>query len=43
MALKFKYQMKEEVPAGVQNLYVERDGAWFLDVDGAVDRGQRRF
>jgi hypothetical protein len=26
MALKFKYKIKEEVPAEVQSLYVERDG-----------------
>ena len=31
MALKFKYKSKEEVPAEVQGLYVERDGALVTD------------
>jgi hypothetical protein len=38
MALKFKFKTKEEIPAESQSLYVERDGGWVLDVDGAVDR-----
>ncbi len=37
MALKFKLKSKDEVPAELVNLYVERDGAWHLDVEGAVD------
>src|SRR5437899_2940914 len=40
MALKFKYKAKEEIPAEVQALYVERDGAWVLDVDGAADKSK---
>src|SRR5215510_8327548 len=40
MALKFKYKTKEEVPAESQALYVERDGGWVLDVDGAVDKAK---
>src|SRR5215475_11003186 len=40
MALKFKYKAKEEVPAESQSLYVERDGGWVLDVDGAVDKSK---
>jgi hypothetical protein len=40
MALKFRYKTKEEVPAESQSLYVERDGAWMLDVDGAVDKSK---
>ena len=40
MALKFKYKAKEEVPAESQTLYVERDGGWVLDVDGAVDKAK---
>jgi len=40
MALKFKYKAKEEVPAESQSLYVERDGGWVLDVDGAVDKAK---
>jgi hypothetical protein len=40
MALKFKFKTKEEVPAESQSLYVERDGAWMLDVDGVVDKAK---
>src|SRR4051795_7284370 len=40
MPLKFRYKTKEEVPAESQSLYVERDGAWTLDVDGAVDKSK---
>src|SRR6185295_7136755 len=29
---------KDEIPAELQSLYVERDGAFVLDVDGAVDK-----
>jgi hypothetical protein len=38
MALKFKCKSKDEVPVEQQGLYVERDGAWVLDVDGAVEK-----
>jgi hypothetical protein len=38
MALKFKFKTKDEVPAEHLSLYAERDGAWILDVDGAVER-----
>jgi hypothetical protein len=38
MGLKFRYKAKEEVPAEVQSLYTERDGAFVLDVEGAVDK-----
>jgi len=40
MALKFKVKSKDEVPAELVNLYVERDGAWLLDVDGVVDKAK---
>jgi hypothetical protein len=40
MALKFKHQTKAEIPAELQSLYVERDGAWLLDVDGAVEKSK---
>jgi hypothetical protein len=40
MALKFKYRTKDEVPAESQALYVERDGVWHLDVEGAVDKAK---
>ena len=32
MALKFKFNSKEEVPAALAEHYVERDGAFVLDV-----------
>jgi hypothetical protein len=40
MALKFRFKSKDEIPADHQALYVERDGAWVLDVDGAVDKSR---
>ena len=40
MALKFKLKSKDEAPVELQNLYVEREGAWLLDVEGAVDAGR---
>ena len=38
MALKFKFKTKEEIPAEHLPLYAEREGAWVLDVDGAVEK-----
>jgi hypothetical protein len=40
MALKFKYKAKEEVPAEAQALYIEREGGFVLDVEGAVDKAR---
>ena len=40
MALKLKYKAKEEIPAELQALYVEREGEFALDVDGAVDKAK---
>jgi hypothetical protein len=40
MALKLKFKSKDEIPADQQALYVERDGAWTLDVDGAADKAK---
>jgi hypothetical protein len=40
MALKFKVKSKDEIPAGLEAHYVERDGAWVLDADGAADRSK---
>ena len=37
MALKFKLKSKDEVPAELAAHYVERDGGWVLDADGAAD------
>jgi hypothetical protein len=34
MPIKFKYQSKSEIPAGQEGLYIERDGAFFLDAPG---------
>ena len=38
MILKYKIKSKDEVPAEMQSLYVEREGAWMLDVEGAADK-----
>jgi len=40
MALKFKFKSKDEVPAEHASLYVEREGAWWLDVEGAVEKAK---
>ena len=40
MALKFKFKSKDEVPAEHLPLYTERDGAWHLDVEGAVEKAK---
>ena len=39
MPLKFKFKSRDEIPPAHQSLYVERDGAWLLDVDGADGHG----
>jgi hypothetical protein len=38
MPIKFKAKTKEEIPAGLQPLYVEWDGGFELDVEGAIDK-----
>src|SRR5688572_21833148 len=38
MALKFKYKSKEEIPAEHLSFYVEREGAFVLDAEGAVEK-----
>ena len=40
MALKFKLKSKDEIPAGLETHYVERDGAWVLDADGAAEKSK---
>ncbi len=40
MALKFKVTSKDEVPAELAGHYVERDGVWLLDVDGAAEKAK---
>jgi hypothetical protein len=38
MPLKYKCKTKDEIPAEHPPLYAEREGAWVLDVDGAVEK-----
>ena len=38
MALKYKYSKREEIPAEQAALYVERDGAFYADVEGVTDK-----
>jgi hypothetical protein len=40
MQLKFKYNKQEEIPEEYKEFYVDRDGAWSLDVQGATDAQQ---
>ena len=40
MPLKYKYTNKQEIPAEQQALYVERDGAFFLDAEGVVSQAK---
>src|SRR6185503_13152576 len=40
MPLKYRYDKQTEVPSELQSHYVERDGAFFLAVDGAVDKSR---
>jgi hypothetical protein len=40
MAIKFKTQTKDQIPPELQSLYVERDGSFVLDVEGAVDKSK---
>ena len=40
MALKYKFQTREEIPAEHAALYVERDGAFYLDAEGVTDKAK---
>jgi hypothetical protein len=40
MALKFRLKSKEEIPAGLESHYVERDGVWILDAEGVVEKAK---
>jgi hypothetical protein len=40
MALKYKIEKREEIPAELQTLYIERDGAFFLDAEGVVEKAK---
>ena len=38
MPLKYKFVKREEIPAEQSALYVEREGAFYLDVEGVTDK-----
>jgi hypothetical protein len=40
MALKYKYAKREEIPAEVATLYVEREGAFHLDAEGVTEKAK---
>ncbi len=40
MALKFKFKSREEIPAELANLYVEREGVFVLDAEGVVEKAK---
>ena len=40
MPLKYKLKSRDEIPAEHAALYVERDGAFFLDAEGATDKAK---
>ena len=40
MPLKYKYPTKQEIPAEQLALYVEREGAFYLDAEGVVDKAK---
>ncbi len=40
MPLKFKFKSREEIPAEHAALYVEREGAFVLDAEGATDKAK---
>ena len=40
MPLKFKYASQQEIPAEHQAFYVERDGAFYADIEGATEKAK---
>ena len=40
MALKYKFTSKQDIPAEHQALYVEREGAFYLDAEGVTDKAK---
>jgi len=38
MPLKYKYPTRQEIPAEQSALYMEREGAFYLDVEGVTDK-----
>jgi len=40
MPLKYKFMNKQEIPAEHQSLYVEREGAFYLDAEGVTDKAK---
>jgi hypothetical protein len=43
MAIKFKYQAKEEIPTEHQAMHAEHEGGWVLNVEGVADPSRRFF
>jgi hypothetical protein len=40
MVLKYKCKTREEIPVELQPLYVEREGAFYLDADGMTEKSK---
>ena len=40
MSLKCKVLRNQEILEALSGYYIERDGAWLLDVDGVVDKAK---
>jgi len=40
MGLKYKFKVREEIPAELASLYIERDGAFVLDAEGVVEKAK---
>lgn len=40
MALKYKVTKREEIPVEHASLYVEREGAFYADIEGATGRAE---
>ncbi len=40
MALKYKIKTRDEIPAELASLYVERDGGFVLDAEGVVEKSK---
>ncbi len=40
MPLKYKYSSKQDIPAEHAALYVERDGAFYADIEGVTDKAK---
>src|SRR3954470_3982570 len=40
MKVKYKYEKQAEIPPEVTQLYAEQNGAYVLNVEGAIDKGR---